>query len=207
MLGWLMPPEGRSKTRLMDCHTRRCFPSVEGPRGARAWLRMKSPGWGMGRSAARNIPAPAQELEARRPIMASKWPLAGKGCPAELQTAVTMENLPSPPQQRPACSTPGLGAASPLPPAPGAKLSLSLFLPHTHSGLCRLGPGDGQLVPGRPNRPAAHLVWVTGGAGKEGSSGAQAARAKGALEPLTAESETRTREGGHCPRATQHRRG
>lgn len=171
-----MPPEGRSKTRLMNCHTRRCCPSAEGPRGARAWLRMKSPGWGMGRSAAGNIPAPAQELEARRPIMASKWPLAGKGCPAELQTAVTMENLPSPPQQRPACLHAWPGSSFPSACRPQSQtVSLSLFLSHAHSGLCRLGPGDGQLVPGRPNRPAAHLVWARGGAGEEGSSGAQAA--------------------------------
>ena len=134
MLGWLMPPEGRSKTRLMDCHTRRCCPSAEGPRGARAWLRMKSPGWGMGRSAARNIPAPAQELEASRPIMASKWPLAGIGCPAELQTAVTMENLPSPPQQRPAFLHAWPGSSFPSASRPQSQtvsLSLSFSLTHT----------------------------------------------------------------------------
>lgn len=37
-----------------------------------------------------------------------------------------------------------------------------LSLTHT-AGSADLAPGDGQLVPGRPNRPAAHLVWARGG--------------------------------------------
>lgn len=109
--------------------------------------------------------------------MASEWPLAGKGCPAELQTAVTMENLPSPPQQLPACLHAWPRSSSPrLPPAEPNGLS------HTHSGLCRLGPGEGQLVPGWPNGPAAHLVWARGGAERKEGQDLRLMELEGALE-------------------------
>lgn len=76
----------------------------------------------------------------------------------ELQTAVTMENLPSPPRQlsdhRPQSQT----------------------VSHEHSGLSRLGPRDGQLVPGWPSHQL--LTWCGRGEGQEeGSSGAGSAGA------------------------------
>lgn len=145
---------------------------------------------------AENIPPPSgSELEACRPIMASEWPSAGKGCPAELQTAVTMENLPSRPRRLPAGLHAWLQSRCPhLPPAEPNGLS------HAHGRLCRLGPGEGQLVPGWPNRPAAHLVWVRGGAGRKEVQELRLMELEGALGILEALSaETQTREGEHCP--------
>lgn len=109
-----------------------------------------------------------------------------------------MENLPSPPQQLPACLHVWPRSSSPSACLPRAKWSPA----HAHSGPCRLGPGDGQLVPGWPNRPAAHLVWARGGAGEEGSSGAQAdGVGRGPKEPRAPpHRETQTREGRCCPR-------
>lgn len=94
--------------------------------------------------------------------MAAKWPLAGRGCPAELQTAVTMENLPSPPRQPTACLH-----AQPRSSSPSACRPQSHTVSQAHGALRRLGPGDGQLVPGRPNRPAAHLVRAGEGTGRK----------------------------------------
>lgn len=110
---------------LIDCNSRRHCPSAgsRGPRGARARRRRASPD--RGGPAVGSSPAPAQEPEACRPVMASEWPLAGKGCPVELQTAVTMENLPSPPRQLPACLHARPRNSSPRPAACRAKLSLS----------------------------------------------------------------------------------
>lgn len=177
-----MPREGRVRPDLW-CHTRRCCPSAEGPCvGARAWLRMKSPGWGMGRSAAGNIPAPAQELEAHEPIMASSGRQRVKDVLRNYKQRQPWRIYLALPQQRPACLRLAREQLSLcLPPPEPNGLSLSL-LSLTHSGLCRLGPGDGQLVPGRPNRPAAHLVWARG-PGREGVRGLRLLELKGPWNP------------------------
>lgn len=87
----------------------------------------------------RGIPQlPAQQPEACRPVMASEWPLAGKGCPVELQTAVTMENLPSPPRQLPACLH---ARPKHLPPA--------CRLQSPTASLTRNTAGSADLAPGR----------------------------------------------------------
>lgn len=71
----------------------------------------------------------------------------------ELQTAVTMENLPSTARQLP------------------DHRPQSQIVSLTHSRLCRLGPRDGQLVPGWPSHQL--LTWCGRGEGQEeGSSGA-----------------------------------
>lgn len=72
----------------------------------------------------------------------------------ELQTAVTMENLPSLPQQLPDHRPPQSQTVS-----------------HCTQQLCRLGPRDGQLVPGWPSHQL--LTWCGRGEGQEEvSSGA-----------------------------------
>lgn len=102
-----------------------------------------------------------------------------------------MENLPSRPQRLPAGLHAWLQSRGPhLPPAEPNGLA------HTHSRLCGLGPGEGQLVPGWPNRPAAHLVWVRGGAGAQADG---AGRGPGNPGGLLCR-EKQTREGEHCPR-------
>lgn len=110
--GWY-PKKGRVRPRLRTQHSEPLSPDREEPRRARAQLRTESPDGGWGGPRQITELHPVQELEACRPIMASEWPLAGKGCPAELQTAVTMENLPSPPRSCPPASSPGRGAAPP----------------------------------------------------------------------------------------------
>lgn len=58
-----------------------------------------------------------------------------------------MENLPSSPQQLP------------------DHRPQSQIVAHAHSGLCRLGPRDGQLVPGWPSHQL--LTWCGRGEGQE----------------------------------------
>ena len=129
------------------------------------------------RSSAGSLPAPTQALEAHRPVMASEWPGVGKGCPVELQTAVTMENLPSPPQQLPACLHAQQRNCSPgcRPPCQTASLT------HTQRVLQTWPQG------GTAGARLAKATSCSSGVGKgrgreEGSSGAQADGAGSALE-------------------------
>lgn len=106
--------------------------------------------------------------------MASEWSLASKGCPAELRTAVTMENLPSPPQQLPACLHARPGSSFPSACLPRSQ---TVSLSRTRRALQTWPPGmDSWCQAGQTDQL---LIWCGQGegAGEEGSSGAQAAGA------------------------------
>lgn len=115
-----------------------------------------------------------------------------------------MENLPSPPQQ--AARLPPRLAREQLPLCLPPPEPNSLSLTHT-AGSADLAPGMDSWC--QASQTDQLLMWCGQGEGRERKEvqGLRLLKLEGALEPLTAESETQTREGGHCPQATQHRRG
>lgn len=196
--GWY-PKKGRVRPRLRTQHSEPLSLGREEPRGARAQLRTESPdgGWGGPRQEITEL-HPVQELEACRPIMASEWPLAGKGCPAELQTAVTMENLPSPPRQLPACLHARPRNCSPRPP------------PAEPNGLSHTA-GSADLAPGRDSWCQAGqidqlLIWCGQGRGGEEGQELRLMELEEALENPGGPHDRRPERAGPAPDHTAHKR-
>lgn len=107
-----------------------------------------------------------------------------------------MENLPSPPQQLPACLHAWPGSSFPSACRPQSQ---TVPLSRTQQAL-QTWP-RGWTAGARPAKPTSCSSGVGKGRGREeGSQELRLIELEGALEPLPGERATQTREGGHCPR-------